>query len=753
MNVARWIRLALGAIMVTVAVAGCARSAQSHFERGNEYLEKGNVDAAVLEFRNAIDTDPKFAPARLKLGELYVKQGNRAGALAEYVRAADLLPGDADAQLKAGSLLLAAGRADDAKARADKALAINPKNADALVLLANALAGLKDLDGAITQIQQAIALDPTATRQTNLGALQLAKGRREEAEAAFRQAVAADPKSALAEVALGQFLWATGRVEEAESAFKAALALDPGNVTSNRALATFYVLSNRAPEAEPYFRKVADASGDLGGKLALADYYVTVKRNADAFAVLEKLSATPRAWAVARSRVAALLYSDGKTADAHRAIDEVIAKQPAYSDARSIRARILLAERKTDQALADAQEAVKLNPQDAAGYFLLGTIQQAKPDLDAAAKSFAEVLRLNPQASAAQVQLAGIELQRGSLTTAAQWAEQAVRSEPGNLGARLILSRSLLARGELDRAAVAIREMQDAFPQAGAVYVQAGLLAMRRGDRAGGRTAFEKAQTLDPGLLEPLTGLVTLDISEGHGDSARARVEARLQKTPADSRVLVLAARTWASTGDQTKAEEFLRRAIDADASNFDAYSLLGQLYLSQRKLDQALAEFDKLAARQPEAVGPPTMAAMILQAQGKREEARRRFEAIVEKDPKAVVASNNLAYDYATRGEQLDRALELAQAAKTGSPEDPDVSDTLAFVYIKKQLGSLAVPLLRQALEKRPNEPVFHYHLGLAYTQTGDKVAARQSLEQALKLKADFEGADDARKVLGALG
>ena len=752
MQVPHWIRMLLGAVLVALTVAGCSRSAQSHLERGNAYLEKGNVDAAVLEFRNAVQKDPMFAPARLKLGELYLKRGNGAGALGEYVRAADLLPKDADAQLKAGSLLLAAGRAQDAIARADKALAINPKNPDALVLRGNALAGLKDLDGAIAQIQQAIALDPSATHQANLGVLEFAKGRREEAEAAFQQAVATDPKSVLARLSLAQFLWATGRVEEAESAFKAALALDAGNVAANRALATFYLASNRASEAEPYFKKVAGASDDPAAKLALADYYVMVKRSADALAVLEQLSTAPRTWALARSRVAALLYADGKTADAHRTIDEVVAKQPAYSEARVIRSRFLLAEGKTDQALADAQEAVKVEPRNVEAHYLLGTIYQAKRDLDAAAKSFGEVLRLNPRATAAQVKLAGIELQRGSLTRATELAEESVRREPRSLEARLILARSLLARGELDRAATVVRELLDAFPQTGAAHAQAGLLALRKGDRAGGRAAFEKALTLDPTLMEPLTALVTLDVSESHADRARARVEARLKKAPHDSAVLLLAGRTWASTGDKAKAEELFRRAIDADASNFDAYALLGQLYASEQKLERAVAEFDKLAALRPGAAGPPTIAAMIVQAQGKEDEARRRYEVIVEKDPKAVVASNNLAYMYAAKGEQLDRALQLAQAAKAGAPENPAVSDTLAFVYTKKQLGSLAIPLLRQALEKRPSEPVFYYHLGIAYSQAGDKAAARQALERALRLKADFEGAEDARRLLRSL-
>ena len=35
--------------------------------------------------------------------------------------------------------------------------------------------------------------------------------------------------------------------------------------------------------------------------------------------------------------------------------------------------------------------------------------------------------------------------------------------------------------------------------------------------------------------------------------------------------------------------------------------------------------------------------------------------------------------------------------------------------------------------MEKDPTNPAFHYHLGLAYSQTGDKAAARTALEQAL--------------------
>ena len=176
MKIPHWIRLVVAMALVAVSAAACSKSAQTYLERGNAQFEKGNVDAAVLEYRNAVSKDAMFAPARLKLAEAYLKQGNIAGALGESVRAADLLPNDADAQLKAGSLLLLARRAEDAKARADKALAKAPKNVDALVLRANAMAGLRDLDGALKEMEQALSLDPRSSFQTNLGFIQAARG-------------------------------------------------------------------------------------------------------------------------------------------------------------------------------------------------------------------------------------------------------------------------------------------------------------------------------------------------------------------------------------------------------------------------------------------------------------------------------------------------------------------------------------------------------------------------------------------------
>jgi Flp pilus assembly protein TadD len=155
------------------------------------------------------------------------------------------------------------------------------------------------------------------------------------------------------------------------------------------------------------------------------------------------------------------------------------------------------------------------------------------------------------------------------------------------------------------------------------------------------------------------------------------------------------------------------------------------------------------LVQRQPKLVGPQTALGILLQLQNRQDDARARYEKVLQLDPRAPVAANNLAWIYAEQGANLDVALQLAQTAKAQLPDLPEVNDTLGWVYQKKGMASLAIPPLQQSIAKAPNNPTYHYHLGVAYASTGDKARARQSLERALALNPSAEESAQAKKAL----
>ncbi len=399
-----------------------------------------------------------------------------------------------------------------------------------------------------------------------------------------------------------------------------------------------------------------------------------------------------------------------------------------------------------------AELAVKAHPESAAAFFALGRVQTVRNQSDAAITAFKETLRLNPRASGAQVALARLHLASGKADESAGYAQEAVTASPESPEARLALIRALLAKGDLKQAETELAKLAKAYPDAAAVRIQRGILFGRQRNMAGARAEFEAALKSDPKSVEALGGLVALDLAAKDSAAAIARVKDRAAQPDASTEMLMLAARTYARAGDSQSAEQLLKRIIQKDSTYLAAYSALGQLYLSQRRLDAALAEFDTLASRDPKPVAALTLSGIILEAQGKPAEARAKYERVMQLDSSAPVAANNLAWMMAESGTNLDQALELAQTAQRGLPEAPAVIDTLGFVYLKRDLPALAVPLFKKCVEREPNNPTYHLHLGLAFAKQGDSINARQSLERTLELKPDASVTQEARVVLTSL-
>jgi tetratricopeptide (TPR) repeat protein len=280
-----------------------------------------------------------------------------------------------------------------------------------------------------------------------------------------------------------------------------------------------------------------------------------------------------------------------------------------------------------------------------------------------------------------------------------------------------------------------------------------GRIELRAGNTEAARKAFETALAKDPGSVDALAGLVTVDSSQKQIGRAVARVEGHLASAQPSARGYFLAAQTYLAAKKAPEAETAARKALALDPSYRAAYDILGSLYRQQNKLAEAQQMFDKLSHERPNDVPAQTMAGTLRILRGDMSGARQQFEKVLAIDPRAAIASNNLAYMDAEAGTNLDVALNRAQAAKAALPDDPEVDDTLGWVYIKRGLPALAVTPLEQAVAKDPDNALYHYHLGTAHAKAGERDRARASLQRALSLSSSFTGADDARRTLETLG
>jgi tetratricopeptide (TPR) repeat protein len=142
----------------------------------------------------------------------------------------------------------------------------------------------------------------------------------------------------------------------------------------------------------------------------------------------------------------------------------------------------------------------------------------------------------------------------------------------------------------------------------------------------------------------------------------------------------------------------------------------------------------------------------IIYDTQKKYEQAKENYQKALKISPNFAPAANNLAYLFAERGENIDEALNLARSAKEQFPDDPHISDTLGWVYYKKNVFTRAITYLKEANEKIPDRSTMRYHLGMAYYKNGDNELAKKELRRALELDPKFSGAEDAKETLAKL-
>lgn len=750
--------IALCALVSVLVLHGCSKDPEvikrESMRQGDAYVANKKYAEALIEYRRAVQQDPRFGEAYAKLTDTFEQTGDLNGALRSSVRAADLLPHDPAIQLKAGEFLLRARQFEDAKSRAEKALAIDPKRVEAQILRANALGGLDKFDDALAEVERAIENDPErGASYANLGAVQLLRGDAQRAEAAFKRAVDTEPKSVPARIALANFYWIANRPKEAEAQLREALTIDPENTIGNRGLAYFYMANGRAKEAEPLLLVLA-RTGTMG-KLRLADYYVATQRGGEAEKILIEVASDEsnrEAFSKAKLRLAALGYASGDPTSAMKLIEEVLGRNPKYSEALLAKGQLLMSLGKPDEALEQVKAAVVAAPGSAQAQFALGMIQVFRREPAEAGAAFLEALKFRPRFAQAQLELAKLRLADGAIGEAEQFAQSALASFASYVDAHLLLVRINTLRGTPEKAERSLKALERAYPDSTAVQVEVGLLHLSRKNNIAARAAFERAFAGNPSPLAALEALTHLDIAENRAGSARARLDTVLKAHPKDTRLLLLASRTSDSLGDPPTAQRLAQRAIEADPRNLDAYGWLGHLYASEKRLGEATLQFVSMAERQPKSIPAHTIVGVLLHMQNRMPEAKAQYEKVMAMDSQAAVAANNLAWIYVETNGNMDTALRLAQTAKAQLPDRPEVNDTLGWIYVKKGLFSLAIAPLRESIAKDPAKASYYYHLGMAYVGTRETIKAREALNKSLSLDPTFSGAAAAQKALDGL-
>lgn len=240
-----------------VAYAEASRVAPGDFRwfylRAN-VEEARDPGAAAAFYRQAVELDPNYAPARIRLASALEKVGLAADAVEHYREAARLEPDNAVAHLGLGRVALARGDVDQATRHLERAYELSPETQAVVATLSRARHRAGDRAAARRLAQAARGLPPLLHQRDP---------RRAEVDL-----LAVDSESFLRR---SKTYRETGQLQASLGELRRLIELEPGNAQAHFAAAGVHDRMNRPREAAAAARRALELDPDLtGGRAVLA---------------------------------------------------------------------------------------------------------------------------------------------------------------------------------------------------------------------------------------------------------------------------------------------------------------------------------------------------------------------------------------------------------------------------------------------------------------------------------------------------
>lgn len=164
--------------------------------------------------------------------------------------------------------------------------------------------------------------------------------------------------------------------------------------------------------------------------------------------------------------------------------------------------------------------------------------------------------------------------------------------------------------------------------------------------------------------------------------------------------------------------------------------------YLNGGKNDEAVKEFKKALAFDPQNATAHTYLGKIYQGQGKLREAINEFKTVSQNDRTSVTALNNLGNAY-LQDKQYAEAEKSFKSAARMDPINPVADYTLGLLYTETNRFAEAEAQFKKVAKVSPRDGNVPYSMGVLFNKSDRPEDAIKQLEKALTLKKNFPAAN----------
>ena len=771
-NSLKWLLLA--ACLVASLTTGCQRDSESRLAEIRALQDSGEFEASIEPTRVLLHTEPSNPEANYRLGIALVQTGRKGLAIWPLQKASQSDEYGIESGILLAQLLLTSKDYEEAIRAADQVLSIDPDRRSALYIRGESNIGAARPEEALTDVGRLIEKDPYDFQAQLIRVAALIDlDRLDEAEAAhvnlkeYGERLGNPDKAARSCALMAAFYSGTEQLDKAEAQYEECLETYPTHPLVMQAATNYYTDFEKPEKAILLWqRAVEDVPEDFALRSSLADLLVVQEQTEEAEQVLTEAVAifdTVAAWQALsafyqktgnteqarvslenalerapgnpeslRFALADLLVTEGK----YDRAAEIAAgmKEPAYRNL--INGSVLLNQGDPESALEIFESGLRLWPNNAGARYLAAVAAEQLGDKRRAMAEYREAIRVDQTATDASFRLARLHLALGEFAAAQQFAERHTRNRPyTGPEAYIIAARAAGSLGNFEAARASLDRLSERDGDPMILLVErAGLARVSQGPIAAVRLI--ENQSLDYASPKSTAVLRTLahNLSAiGRGPEAIVELDKSIAAQPGNPELYNLKARILINLDQRSQeARATFEKALEIDENHAGALHGLAAIAAAEGKLDEALLLSRRAAEFSEENADATYSAAQLSILLGKQQEAIELLKKAIQIEPSHVGACNDLAWELAVTGQDLNLALELAERASRLQPGG-NTLDTLGWVQLKRGNINGAAKSLRAALELDPDSPDIQYHLAVVLAKQDDTEQATKLLRQAL--------------------
>lgn len=716
----------IGMVFLLSNLASCksATSTDQLLQEAQQYRQKGDKKAAIIQLKNLLQQQPDNAQARLLLGRLYIDSSDPVSAEKELRKASAL--GAVDVMPILGQAMLMQGQFDKVLSEITQDER-NPDQLEITILHANAQLGLANVARAKALFEQALKKNPDLS-DALLGLARIAVASREPdvATELIEHALKKDPDAVDSLRFNGDLLRMQGKGDAAQEAYGKILKLKPDNIQAHLDIANLHIESG----------KFADAKASIDGARKIAPNHLLVAyaqamldfREGKYKPAMESLQLVLRA---APDHMPSLLLMGtvqlalGLDQQAELHLLKFVDMSPGHVYASKMLATIALKSSNPEAAIELLLPLLDKEKNDPGLLALAGEAQMRNRQYSKAADYFQKASDLAPRSAKLHMAIGINSLGIGENARAIKELERVASIDTKGTDAGTLIVMMHLRDKNYDKALAAVTAMERQHGKNPLVPNLKGGVFLAKQDLPSARTSFQQALALDAGYLPALDNLAQLDLADKKPAQAKQRYEAALAKDKKNAGLMTALAQLAAAQGNSAEAVRWLEQAASDNPDSLPSALLLADAYQRSGAKAKALALIQKLQLAHPDHTGTLGLLAEIQFGNEKYHQALESYRKLATLRPDSAALQMRIARVQVAQND-FDGALDSARNA-IALQSDALEAQALAVALLTKN-GSFAEALLisKSVQQQRPTAAA-----GSMFE--GDVLAAQNKLPDAL--------------------